>query len=137
MCPDSCIAYTGPWAELEVCTKCGKSRWDPIRLESSGGETKVAARKFETIPIGPVLQALWRSKESAKRMGHRQRRTAEIRAQRTDDGKIRIDTYDDIYHGKEYLTLVEDGTLTDDDSLLMFSIDGAQLYAMKQSDCWI
>ncbi|KAJ7202624.1 hypothetical protein GGX14DRAFT_306263, partial [Mycena pura] len=59
MCPNSCIAYTAHWEELEECPKCHTPRYDPI--------TKVA-RKFDTIPLGPVLQALWRSKESATRM---------------------------------------------------------------------
>ncbi|KAJ7272682.1 hypothetical protein B0H12DRAFT_1200136 [Mycena haematopus] len=138
MCPNSCVAYTAHWAELDECPKCGSARYDPIRLQNSDGLNKVPLRQFDTIPIGPVLQALWRSKEGAKRMRHRQKRTAEIRAQRTADGNhIHIDKYDDIYHGQAYLDAVEQGLISDDDSLLLLSIDGAQLYAMKQSDCWI
>ncbi|KAJ6498404.1 hypothetical protein C8R47DRAFT_971695, partial [Mycena vitilis] len=137
MCPNSCVAYTAHWAELDKCPKCQTPRYDPIILKSSDGERKVPQRQFDTIPIGPVLQALWRSKEGAKRMRHRQKRTAEIRSERTADGKIKIDTYDDVYHGKAYLDAVEQGLIRDDDSVLLLSIDGAQLYAMKQSDCWI
>ncbi|KAJ7474647.1 hypothetical protein B0H11DRAFT_1654288, partial [Mycena galericulata] len=57
MCPNSCIGYTGPLSDRESCTECGLSRWDPIKLQSSDGQTKVAARQFDTIPVGPVLQA--------------------------------------------------------------------------------
>ena len=44
---------------------------------------------------------------------------------------------DDIYHGGDYLSTVERGDIRPDDMVLMLSIDGAQLYAKKQSDCWI
>ncbi|KAJ7131581.1 hypothetical protein C8R43DRAFT_832208, partial [Mycena crocata] len=68
MCIESCIAYTAHFSNLEHCMKCGESRYNPVALERSGGLTKVARRKFDTIPIGPVLQALWRSKEGARLM---------------------------------------------------------------------
>ncbi|TFK31092.1 hypothetical protein BDQ12DRAFT_701656 [Crucibulum laeve] len=41
-----------------------------------------------------------------------------------------IPMYNDIYH-------VANGQITDDDMVLMFSMDGAQLYCDKESDCWI
>ncbi|KAJ6498757.1 hypothetical protein C8R45DRAFT_787665, partial [Mycena sanguinolenta] len=74
MCPNSCVAYTAHWAELEECPKCGSPRYDPLHLENSDGMNKVPLRQFDTIPIGPVLQALWRSEDGAKRMRHRQKR---------------------------------------------------------------
>ena len=33
--------------------------------------------------------------------------------------------------------MFQDGHIDEDDIVLMFSIDGAQLYAMKASACWI
>src|SRR6202789_1511107 len=51
--------------------------------------------------------------------------------------KIWILLYDDVYHGRDYLAAVERGDITADDMMLLFSIDGAQLYESKQSDCWI
>ena len=39
--------------------------------------------------------------------------------------------------GSAYLQGVYNGTITPDDTLLMISIDGAQLYESKESDCWI
>ncbi|KAF7356061.1 hypothetical protein MVEN_00935900 [Mycena venus] len=137
MCPDSCIAYTGHWDKLEECPKCHGPRYDPVILKNSDGQRKVPLRQFDTIPLGPVLQALWRSKEGAQHMRHRQKRTAEIRAQRNANGNVTIDKYEDVYHGQAYLDAVEQGLINDDDSVLLLSIDGAQLYAMKQSDCWI
>lgn len=52
-----------------------------------------------------------------------------------DNGVITV--YDDIYHGRDYLSAVEQGDIELDDMVLMLSIDSVQLYAKKQSDCWI
>ncbi|KIM71551.1 hypothetical protein PILCRDRAFT_804895 [Piloderma croceum F 1598] len=103
MCINSCLAFTGPFSELSECPTCNEARFDSL--------TELPRQKFHTIPIGPQLQALWRS------------------AQNT--------LYDDVYHGRDYLAAVERGDITADDMMLLFSIDGAQLYESKQSDCWI
>ncbi|KAJ7136450.1 hypothetical protein C8R43DRAFT_893885, partial [Mycena crocata] len=71
MCWQSCVGFTGPYEQLDHCPDCGDTRWDPIRLAESGGETKVARQKFHTILLGPQLQALWRSPEGAKAMRYR------------------------------------------------------------------
>ena len=41
MCVDSCVGFTGPFADLESCPRCGKSRYDQKKLEESGGILKV------------------------------------------------------------------------------------------------
>lgn len=53
------------------------------------------------------------------------------------DKKIVIDEYQDIFHGEAYLNAVKEGKIKEDDMVLMMSIDGAQLYQSKHSDCWI
>ncbi|KAJ6622946.1 hypothetical protein B0H10DRAFT_1759968, partial [Mycena sp. CBHHK59/15] len=58
MCHKSCVAFTGPYTELETCPKCGESRYDPAILEHSRGQTKVSRQQFHTIPLGPQLQAM-------------------------------------------------------------------------------
>ncbi|EMD33183.1 hypothetical protein CERSUDRAFT_37867, partial [Gelatoporia subvermispora B] len=69
-------------------------------------------------------------------MQHRATRTQEILDEISHhDGQIQ--TYDDVYHGQQYLDAVQDGRLTEDDILLGYSLDGAQLYRNKTSDCWI
>ncbi|KAF8524534.1 hypothetical protein JB92DRAFT_2541331, partial [Gautieria morchelliformis] len=68
MCPNSCMAYTGPFSELEQWRKCSKSCWDPFQFNSSGGKVKHPAQHFHTIPLAPQLQALWRSPKSAIEM---------------------------------------------------------------------
>ncbi len=48
-----------------------------------------------------------------------------------------ISSYDDFYSGSDYLEEPSEMEIQDNDIILMLSIDGAQLYAHKSSDCWI
>jgi hypothetical protein len=57
MCVNSCIAYTGPFSNLDSCPKCGTSRCDL--------QTNKPRQTLNTIPLGPQLQALKRHKDSA------------------------------------------------------------------------
>ncbi|KAF8803299.1 hypothetical protein BYT27DRAFT_7145321, partial [Phlegmacium glaucopus] len=68
MCPNTCIAYTGPFSQLDTCTKCMLPRYNPQALVASGGVKKIPQRQFLTLPIGPQLQALWHTPEGAKAM---------------------------------------------------------------------
>jgi hypothetical protein len=128
MCIDTCVAFTGPYAILESCPKCGKPRYDPEKLQASDGVLKVPQRQYSTFPVGPQIQARWKDPGMAEKMLYRQRRP--------DPGTV-IKEYDDILSGEAYLEAVDDGTIGGYDTLLMFSIDGAQLYRDKKSECWI
>jgi hypothetical protein len=48
-----------------------------------------------------------------------------------------IPVIDDIAMGRDYLGAVLDGDIKENDIVLMVSLDGAQLYESKQSDCWM
>lgn len=126
MCINSCTAFTGPYAELDSCPYCGTSRLD---------DKSKPRQVFHTIPLGPQLQALWRSPETADALKYRDRQTQEILAEIKRDGTISV--YMDLYHGKDYLDAVLRGDIDEDDMVMMLSIDGAQLYRNKQLDCWI
>lgn len=52
MCINSCLAYTGPFANDTECRSCGEPRYDRIR---STPNNPVPRQKFHTIPIGPVI----------------------------------------------------------------------------------
>jgi hypothetical protein len=136
MCINSCLAYTGPFATLETCPTCGESRYDQITLTNSNGKVKKPRQEFHSIPIGPQLQALWRHSDSAASIQYCDTRTAEIinELERSDG---LLDSYDDFFHGSEYLQAVNSGHIKPGDMILMFSMDGAQLYRNKLSDCWI
>ncbi|KAF8584056.1 hypothetical protein K439DRAFT_1647026 [Ramaria rubella] len=62
MYPNSCIAYTGPFSELEGCPRCLSSRWDEFQLKASKGKK----------------QALWRNPKIAHYMRYCQEKTVEI-----------------------------------------------------------
>jgi hypothetical protein len=128
MCVSLCATFTGPFAPLSECPFCDEPHYV--------GESQTPQREFHTIPVGPQLQALWRTAEGAQKVQHRSQRTASIVAEIEANGG-HISTLDDIYHGSDYLAAVARGDITSDDMILILSIDGAQLYQMKLSDCWI
>jgi hypothetical protein len=68
MCPNSCMAYTGPHADRTACKLCKAPRYDGNN----------PAREFYTIPLGPQLQALFRSPESVDDMQYRGEITTKI-----------------------------------------------------------
>jgi len=127
MCIKSCVAFTGPFADLESCPRCQAPRYDPGELEKSRGEKKVPRKQFTTFPVGPQIQARWKHPDTAKKMLYRQMWTR-------DGG---TGDYDDILSGTAYLDAVENGNIKGYNTVLMFSIDGAQLYRDKKSECWI
>ena len=128
VCINSCLTFTGPFAQLLECPTCNEPQFDP--------QTELPHQQFHTIPIGPQLQVLWWSAEGAKDIWHHSQHTTVILKQICHDNGV-ITVYDDIYHGRDYLSAVEQGDIELDDMVLMLSIDSVQLYAKKQSDCWI
>ena len=128
MCINSCMAYTGPLATLDKCSECQEPRLDP--------QTKKGRQTFDTIPLGPQVQALWRDKESAERMNYRRKITTEVlKLIETNNGVL--PSYNDFFFGSDYIEAVQNGQIQDYDVVLMLSVDGAQLYRYKMSDCWI
>jgi hypothetical protein len=130
MCYNSCVAFTGPFANLQHCPECSELRYDPKKPGN------VPLKRFYTIPLGPQIQAQWQTPEGANRMRYRNRKTAAIRAKFDRNPGKPIDVYEDIYDGYQYLEAVKSGLIKEDDTLVMFSLDGAQLYRDKESDCY-
>ena len=112
---------------------CQEARY---HLQSNPRKPRIARKQFSTIPLGPQLQAQWKSYSGTKWMHYRKFKTHDIFSKVKSDGMLEIDEYDDIYHGSSYLEAVAEGKILEDNVLLMFSIDGAQLYHDKDSDCW-
>ena len=96
---------------------------------------RIPHQEFHTIPIGPQIQALYRVPESAHHAHYlckeRTRVLAEIKQHSW------LNEYSDVLHGMDFIEAFQDGRIGEDDIVLMFSIDGAQLYAKKLSACWI
>ena len=136
MCLNSCVAFTGPYANLASCPTCGESRYKEKDLRESDGLKKVPRKVFTTFPVGPQIQARWKNAQSAKDMAYRWEKTEELLRGRTDPNDP-PDILDDILCGEAYLDLIDKGEVGEYDTVLMLSIDGAQLYESKKSDCWI
>ena len=131
LCINSCMAFTGPYKDLDTCLECKGPRYDPVILLSSNGSIKKPRQSMTTIPIGPQIQALWSHRLSAEKMSYRQRITDTLL--RSDDFP---DVLTDYTEGQDYLDNVAP-LLKPHDTVLMFSADGAQLFRNKKSDCWI
>ncbi|KAI9433272.1 hypothetical protein H4582DRAFT_1769973, partial [Lactarius indigo] len=107
MCINSCIAFTGPFSELESCPMCSEVRYDQFRLEASSGTEKIPWQEFHTIPIRPQLQALYRDPESARRAHYlceeRSRVLTEI------DQRGSLEGYSDVLHSSDIIKAFQDG----------------------------
>jgi hypothetical protein len=127
MCVKSCLAYTGPYASLEACPRCYESRYCP-------GTTN-PRKRFTTIPIGPVIQAFYGSRDIAEHMHYLEKKLAEnLERARLNGG--RLDIYDDTACGQSLLDAWSRGDFKRTDVALQFSIDGAQLRADRASEAW-
>ena len=132
MCPLSCMAYTGPWNQLESCKFCSEPRYDQTLLARG---VKKPRQQFDTYPLGPQLQARYCSPQGARDMRYRQGQMDRILRELRETGKL--DHISDIIEGADFWDAVQHGRISDDDICLLFSMDGAQLYEHKASSCWI
>ncbi|KAK1216301.1 hypothetical protein PQX77_021077 [Marasmius sp. AFHP31] len=82
------------------------------------------------------LQTLWRDKKNAQNLHYRWEYTHKVLQEFDKEGK-RVSPYRDLFGGDAYLNAYEAGRVSDKDMVLVLSIDGAQLYRNKASDCWI
>ena len=137
MCPNSCLGFTGPYSDLDACPICQASRWDEGKLQGSNGRLKVPAKQFTTIPLGPQLQARYRNPASASQMQYLYRKAQEILNNVVATGSPHIPVVNDIVMGWDFLGAVLDENIQEHDIVLMVSLDGAQLYDSKESDCWM
>jgi len=116
MCPDTCVGFTGPLADCDRCPMCGKERY------RSG--TRDPHRQFVTIPLGPVIQALYGLLETAEKMHYREHTTTEIlEYAQTYDGNLK--EYSNTTCGCEFLNAVETRRIKNHDVLVQLSLDGA------------
>jgi hypothetical protein len=130
MCPNTCIAYTGPCTLLESCP-CSTFCTSRYILG-----TRTAQRHFSTIPIGPVIQAFYASPETAKHMHYLERKLAENLAYACSNS-CRLDVFEDTASGQALIDAWGSGVFGKSDIALQLSIDGAQLCPNQPSETWV
>ncbi|KAF8237655.1 hypothetical protein L208DRAFT_1245922 [Tricholoma matsutake] len=128
MCINSCLAFTSPYKHLHVCPECAEVQYDII--------IKKACQVFWTILLGPLLQALKLNEQSAKSLLYCHILQSQIN-ELLKKYYGELPWLEDIMHGHAFNKAVTSGQIKKDDLILMFSFDGAQLYANKASNCWI
>jgi hypothetical protein len=127
MCIKSCVAYTGPFKALDACPVCNEPRFDSQHRPR---------QVFLTVPVGPLLQALRRSEDKAMALRYRTLHTKALLLELANNEGL-PKHYSDFLDGSQYLEAVDEGLIKEDDIVLMLSLNGAQLFMSKQSDCWI
>jgi hypothetical protein len=112
---------------------CSELRYDQFKLQSSRGKERIACQDFHTIPVGPQLQALYREPESTAHSHYLREERERILSNINRMGCL--DRYSDVLHSTDLIEAFQDACIGEDDIVLMFSIDGVRLYAMKASAC--
>ncbi|KAF7314800.1 hypothetical protein MKEN_00954400 [Mycena kentingensis (nom. inval.)] len=95
--------------------------------------------------IEDLTGAVWRSEEGSAQIRYRQEFTARILEELERNAGIRTSAFKDFFDGWDYLeragfSMTEEEVeqrIRDGDMVLMFSMDGAQLYRNKVSDLWM
>ena len=130
-CINSCICYTGPYADLDECPKCTTSRLD---------ESGRARRTFSYMPLIPRLRALMSNRTYATRLQYR----ADEHAKLAESG-----TTTDIFDGLHYRSLLGERVVVGDRSLphnyfsdhrdiaLGFATDGFAPFKKRKHTAWI
>ncbi|KAG2134172.1 uncharacterized protein EDB93DRAFT_1051892, partial [Suillus bovinus] len=131
----SCMAFTGLNSNLVECAICNKPCYNPIKFANSQGKEKFPRLVTTLFPLGPQLQVLYHDTKSAEEMEYQQQQTQKIFDKLNDHSAKQ--SYSDFLDGKAYREAVHDGRIRNDDIVVMMSIDGAQLYQSKQSNCWL
>ncbi|KAH7879126.1 uncharacterized protein C8R40DRAFT_1158969 [Lentinula edodes] len=127
MCPNTCMAYTGPFADHESCPRCDTSRYDLL--------TNRPCQQFYTLPHGPYIQTLYCDSKTVQLLGHFGEQL-QLLLEQVRRGEP-IEEYDNICCGKDILEALSSEKISSNDVFLMVSMDEAQLYRMKASDCWM
>ncbi|OBZ74776.1 hypothetical protein A0H81_05489 [Grifola frondosa] len=128
-CVNTCIAFTGPFEELDKCPMCGEARYDPLQPGK-----QAPRRVFHTILLGPQIQALRRTPQGALEARYRAAVTAkaleEMAPKDDPEPKGFLDEYGDIHHGLDileatYLDKINENDFTNEGLPVWDAIDRA------------
>ena len=108
---------------------------DQFRIQSSRRKEWIACQEFHTISVGPQLQALYHKPGSAMHAHYLHKERERVLSEINRMGCL--NRYSNVLHGSDIIEAFQDACIGEGNIVLMFSIDGAQLYVMKASACWI
>ena len=129
-CVNSCICYTGPYADLDECPNCHTPRLVSGRVR----------RTFSYMPLIPRLCALWSNRSYAARLLYRANEHQRTRVPRRTT---------DIFDGLHYLELLGEHVVVEDrrlphtyfsddrDIALGFATDGFSPFKNRKQTAWI
>jgi hypothetical protein len=79
---------------------------------------------------------MWQSRKSVEAMRYQSTRSRQLKAEIQANNSV-IEEYKDFLSGTEYLDAFNAGCIGDHDTVLMLSLDGAQLFHNKLSNFWL
>ena len=140
MCPKTCMAYTGEFADLKSCSRihkgktCGEPRFKNKRTPNA--KNKPVAQMM-CLPIVPAIRAMFANAHTSKLLRHRDKCLQKaLHLLATASGAMTYSDFGDSrvhIHHHQSLGLFKDSR----DMALGISTDGAQLTMKKQSDTWL
>ncbi|KAE8211515.1 hypothetical protein CF327_g4741 [Tilletia walkeri] len=140
MCVNSCIAFVGPYKELQACpwmrkdedgntVQCQEPRYD------RSGRPR---RQYTTLTILDRIRSMYHNPELSQLLQYRHDRLGALRAARDNDSWNDF-VFQDVTDGILNLTMADERGLFQSATDVAISIytDGAQLVANKDSSAWI
>jgi hypothetical protein len=140
MCPRSCIAYTGKFADMESCPyirdgeKCSEPRYKPKIRPNAMDKPRA---QMMCLPVMATIKAMFANADTSKLLRHRDKCLQEaLHLVATGSGVVKYSDFcDSTVHMHQYnhMDLFQDPR----DIAFALSTDGAQLTMKRQSDTWI
>lgn len=101
MCVKKCLAYTGPFSQMDLCPSCGSPR---CMHNAAKPDCKEPQQTVTTLLLGPMVQAFRRHPETAKRWSYLRHRIEEIKAKIVEcttntNTPFEVEIYDDFCWG--------------------------------------
>jgi hypothetical protein len=125
MCINSCCGFSGELVNVTSCPWCGEAAY--INQSSN---IKTPRKVFTFLPLIDRFKLQYNNSE----------RSAELRYRHNyvNDFKYGDDSIGDIFDGRLYKELTEDGYFKDErDIALIGSTDGYQIFKQRTDDCWV
>ena len=130
-CPNSCIAYTGPWAQHQSCPHCKSPRL----------KNGVRQKAYSYIPLIPQLQALYSDPATSKLLRYRS-------SYFTPGGAAEAGKIKDVFDGARYKHLIKTEVIINNrrtglrffqgtrDLALGLSTDGFSPFKRRKHSAW-